>query len=129
MLTQPADCVVGKVFAQMIIVVATGGGGMPDVGRVAHKLRFPLRCFAAEKAVEILEAITRRPVIERSGGTRLLGRGIMPLPPSSGAVPVILENLGDGGAALRHNAHITIPIVCQLADLTVADTMGVATCQ
>ena len=53
----------------------------------------------------------------------------MPFPPGSGAIAVVLEHLGDGGAALRHDARVSIPIVRQLADLTVADTMGIATRQ
>ena len=102
---------------------------MFDVSRIADELRFVLRRFAAEKAVEILEAVTGGPIIEGTGGGGVLGSGIMPLAPSGGAEAVVFEYLGDGGAALRDDAQVSVPIIRQLADLAVADAMMIATRQ
>jgi hypothetical protein len=125
--TQPADRVAGKVFAQMIIIVATRSMMMFDVGGISDELRFVLGRFPREKAVEVLETVAGGPVIEGTGGGGLLGRGIVPLPPRSGAVAVVLKHLGDGGAALRDDAQVSIPVIRQLTDLTVTDTVVVAT--
>ena len=102
---------------------------MFDVGCIPDELRFPLRCFAAQKAVEILKAVAGRPPIEWTGGSGFFGRRVVPLPPSSGAVAVVFEYLGDRGAALGDGARVSLPIVRQLPDLTVADTMGITSGQ
>jgi len=51
----------------------------------------------------------------------------VPLPPGSGAVPEVLKHLGDRGAALRDDAGVAIPVIRQFPDLTVADTVVIAT--
>src|SRR5581483_10617159 len=111
------------------VIVATRSVGMFDVSRIADELRFVLRRFAAEKAVEILEAVTRGPIIEGTGGGSVLGRGVMPLAPSGGAVAVVFEYLGGGGTALGDDAQVSVPIIRQLADLPVANAMMIATRQ
>ena len=83
--------------------------------------------LAGEKPVKILEANPGGPVNERTGSGRLIWRCIVPLSPGGGAVPVVLEHLGDRGAALRDDARVAIPIICQFPDLTIADTMMIAT--
>ena len=100
---------------------------MFDIRRIADELRFPLRCFAGKKPVKILEANLGGPVNKRAGSGRLIWRCIVPLPPGSGAVPVVLKHLGDRGAALRDDARVAIPIIRQFPDLTVADTVVIAT--
>ena len=124
-LTQPADRIIGEVFAQMIIIVATGSVGVLHVGRISDELRFVLRRFTAEETVEILEAVADGPGIERTGGGGLLGGCIVPLPPSRGAIAVVLEHLGDRGAALRDDAHVSIPVIRQLGDLAAGDAVMV----
>ena len=102
---------------------------MFDIRCISDELRFPLRCFAGEKPVKILEANPGGPVNERAGSGRLIWRCIVPLPPGSGAVPVILKHLGNRGATLGDDAGVPISIIRQLTDLTVADTVVIATRQ
>ena len=105
MFTHPADCVVGEVFAEMMVVVTTRDVGMFNVGGISDELRFVLRDFTSEKAGEILEAIARGPIIEGTGCGCVLGRCVVPFPPSSGAVALVIQHLGDGGAALGDDTH------------------------
>src|SRR4029077_13833917 len=103
----------------MIVVMLARRARMFDVGLISDELWFPLRRFAAEKAVKVLEAVAGGPVIEGTGGSSWLGRRIVPLPPSSGAVPIVFEYLRNGGAALGDNAQVSVPIIRQLANLAV----------
>ena len=125
-LAQPDDRVVSEVLAQMVVVVAARGVGMFDVGRVAHQARLILRRLPGQKAVEVFEAVAGGPVIERAGGGRLFGRRVVPLAPRAGVIAVVLEHLGDGGAALWYGAHVAIPVIGKLGDLTAGDAVMVA---
>ena len=124
-LAQPVDRVVGEVFAQVVALVPASCGGS-DAGGVAHQARLVLRRFAGEEAVEVLEAVAGRPVVERAGGGRLLGGRVVPLAERRGAVAVVLQHLGHSGAALRDDAGVAVPVVGQLGDLPVADAVMVA---
>ena len=66
---------------------------MFDVGRISDELRFVLRRFTADEAVEILEAVAGRPGIEGTGGGCLFSRRIVLLSPSRSAIAVVLEHL------------------------------------
>ena len=50
----------------------------------------------------------------------------MPLAPGARAVAVVLKHLGDESAAPRNTARVTIPIVCQLRNLSVADPVMIS---
>jgi hypothetical protein len=91
-LVQPADCVVRKVFAEVVALLH--GLGRLDVGRVADQVRLVLRRLAAQKAVGVLEAEVRGPVLERAGGSSFLGWRVVPLAPGGRGVTVILKHLG-----------------------------------
>ena len=126
MLAQPDDRIVSQVLAQMVVVVAARGVGMFDVGRVAHEARLVLRRLPGQKAVEVLESVAGGPVIERAGGGCLFGRRVVPLAPRAGVIAVVLEHLGHGGAALGDGAHVAVPVIGQLGDLTAGDAVMVA---
>ncbi len=127
MLPQPVDSIVRQVFAQMVTFV--WGLRRFDKGCVPNEARFPLRSFACEKAIEILEAVPGWPIVEGTGSGRLIGRGVMPLPEGRRTVPVVFEHLGYHRAAFRLDAGIAVPIIGKLRDLTGADMMMVAPCQ
>ena len=62
-LPQPGDGVVGEIFAYVIIVMPAGSMRMLNIVGVPNELWLPLRCFAADKPVEVFESITSRPMI------------------------------------------------------------------
>ena len=64
--------------------------------------------------------------MKRARGGRLDRRGVMPLPPRRGRVPVVLEHLSSERAALRDLPGISIPIVRELRDLPVTDPVMIA---
>ena len=74
MFLQPANGVIGEVFGD---VIARCIGRFDDVG-VLDQARFPLAGFAGQEAVEILEAITRRPLVLRPHRRRLVSRRVVP---------------------------------------------------
>ena len=121
---QPADGVVGQVFAQ--VVALFGRPGRQNLSRIPHQVRLVMRGLARKKAVEVFESQSRRPVLEWAGDGRLLGRSIVPLAPGARAVAVVLEHLGDEGATPRYAARVAVPVVCHLRNLTVADPVMIA---
>ena len=67
-----------------------------DGCRVAEQIRLPLAGVATDKAVEIIEAHSVRPLIERPGLARLVrGRVVVLAEPRSG-VPVLLQDCTNG---------------------------------
>ena len=68
-LAQPVDRVIGQVFGQVVRVVLR----RLDRGQVLVQARLPLRGLAGDEAVEVIEAVPRRPAIERSHRGRLAG--------------------------------------------------------
>ena len=121
---QPVDRVVGQILRQVIALL--GGLRRRHDRGVAHQMGLVLGGLPREKPVEILEPQPGRPVFERAGRRGLLGRGVMPLAPRAGAVPVVLEHLGHQRAAARNLPGIAVPVVGQLGDLTVADLVMIA---
>ncbi len=127
MLPQPINRIVRQVFAQMVTFL--GRLRRLDERCVPNEAWFPLRSFACEKPIEILEAVPGWPIVEGTGSGRLIGRGVMPLPEGRRAVPVVFEHLGYHRAAFRLDARIAVPIIGKLRDLTGADMVMVAPCQ
>ena len=116
---QPLDGVLGDVLGEVIALAVQ----LVRVHRrrVAHQVRLVLRRFAGEEAVEVLEPVAGRPVVERPLGGGLLGRRVVPLAPGPGVVAVVLEHLGHGRRGLRDGAAEAVPVVGELGDLAVAD--------
>ena len=97
-----------------------------DRGGVARQGRFILRGFAGEEAVEILEAIAGRPIIERPLGRDLLFGRVVPFAPGTGVVAVVLEHFGDRRRRLRDDAAEAVEVVGDRRDLAVADARVIA---
>ena len=95
-------------------------------GGVAHQRRLVLRSLAGQEAVEVLEAVAGRPIVERPlAGDLLLGR-VVPLAPGPGVVAVVLEHFGDRRRGLRDDAAEAVEVVGDRRDLAVADKRVVA---
>ena len=122
MLLQPGDSLVGHVLGEMIFLVVR----RLDGGGVLHEARFPLRGFAGEEAVEILEAVARRPIGERPHRRRLVGGRVVPFAEGGGLVAVILQDLGNRRGSHRHDARVAVPIHRALGDRAAADALMVA---
>src|SRR6266487_6066280 len=67
----------------------------------------PLVGVAADEAIEIFEAQTRRPEIERPGLTGLPVGHIMVLAEPSRVVAIAPQDFSDGAAAFRHQRIVT----------------------
>ena len=124
-LTQPGDRIVRQVLAKMVIIVTAGSVGVLYEGCVSDKARLVLRRFPCEKSVKVLEAVACGPIIKRACGGGVHCRGIVPLAPGPGVISIIVEHLGYGSAAFRDGAHIAVPVVRQLGDLTAGHTVMV----
>ena len=122
---EPADRVRRDVLGEVVALGLLFG----DLGGVAHQSRFVLRGLAGEEAVEVLEAVAGRPVVEGAlAGDLLLGR-VMPLAPGPGVVAVVLEHLGDRRRRLGDDAAEAVEVVGDRRDLAVADAGVVASGQ
>ena len=122
--TQPADGVIRQILAEVVSLVGRFRGS--DDRRVPYQMGLVLRCLTRQEAVEVLEAETRRPVLERACRSRLVGGGVMPLAPRAGAVAVVLQNFGCERTAPRDLTRVAVPVVGQLRDLPAADAVVVA---
>src|SRR5580704_4304408 len=85
--------------------------GLPDPrkyrGVIAIKVGCPLIRFATHEAVEILKAHPRRPLVEWTGSTILIGRGIVVLAKPGGRITVVLQDFANGGAILTYHGIVT----------------------
>ena len=86
------DRLVGHRRGQVPAGIALEG---VDGRRVAEQVRLPLAGVAADEAVEILEAHPDRPLIERPGLARLVGRRVVVLAEPRGRVAVVLQDRAD----------------------------------
>ena len=127
MAMEPADGVVGQVLAEVVALLWALRRG--DDRGVADQVWLELRCLSGEEAVEVLEAVSRRPVVEWSRSRRLQGRGVVPLPKGRGGVAVVLQHLGGQRTALGDFARVAVPVVGQLGNLPISDAMVIATGQ
>jgi hypothetical protein len=120
---QPLDGVLGDVFGEVIALAGCCG----DHGDgVAGQRRLVLRGFAGEEAVEILEAIAGRPVLERPFARDLFFGRVVPLAPGAGVVAVVLEHFGDRRRGLRDDAAEAVEVVGDRRDLAIADAGVIA---
>ena len=58
----PVDRLIGHVGGEVVV----GVGGRLDLGRAVVEQRRPLIGFAADEAIELVEAGVRRPTVERA---------------------------------------------------------------
>ena len=72
-----------------------------DGRRVAEQVRLPLAGVAADEPVEIVEAHTVGPLIERPGLARLIRGRVVVLTEPRGRVPVLLQDGADGALLNR----------------------------
>ncbi len=92
----PGDGPVGEVRAEVV----RGIGRHLDLDRAVVQQGRPLVGLAAEEAVELLEAGTGRPEVERARGARLPQWRQVPLAECGGVVAVEPQDLGEGSDAL-----------------------------
>jgi hypothetical protein len=126
MVLQPADGIVGEVFAQVIVAMTAGGLGRVNYGGVPHQVRFILRSLAGEEAVEVFKAVAGRPIVEWPRSGSLFGGSVVPFAPSAGTVAVILQDLGHHGAGLGLGARVPVPVVSKFRYLAGANALVVA---
>ena len=122
MLLQPGDPLVRHVLGEVILLVVR----RLDGGGVFHEARLPLRGFAGEEAVEVLEAVACGPIGERPHRRRLVGGRVVPFAEGGGLVAVVLQNLGHRRGSLRHDAGVAVPIHRALGDGAAADALMIA---
>ncbi len=120
---QPPDRIVGKIFAQVIALLARAGRS--DVGGVTNQVGLVLRRFAAEKTIEVIEAVASRPAIEGARRGCLFGRRVVPFAPRACGIAVVPKHLRGGRTALGHDPGVPVPVVRHLPDLSGPDTMVV----
>ena len=97
-----------------------------DRRRVAEQVRLPLARVAADKAIEILEAHSVRPLIERPGLARLVRRRVVVLAEPRGRVAVLLQDCADGALVDRDDRVVTRKTRRYFADHPVAHRVMVA---
>ena len=122
MLLQPGDPLVRHVLGEVIFLVVR----RLDGGGVFHEARLPLRGFTGEEAVEVLEAVTRRPIGERPHRRGLVGGRVVPFAEGGGLVAVVLQDLGNRRGSHRHDAGVAVPIHRALGDGAAADALVIA---
>ena len=126
-LLQPADRVVGEVFAEVVALLH--GLWRQDVCRVADQVWLILRGLACEETVEVFEAEACGPVLERAGGGSFLRRRVVPLAPGTCGIAIILQHLCHQCTAPGNAAGIAIPVIRQLRDLPVPYPVMIASGQ
>ncbi len=100
-----------------------------DLVGIFDKAGLPLRRLACKKAVEIIEAMSGRPAIERTHRGGLIGGGVVPFADRRGLVTVIPQDLRHRGGALRNHAGVSVPIDRAFRDRAVADPLMIASGQ
>ncbi len=104
-IVDPGQGLVHHVFGEMIfrIFVRRLHGIV-----VFHEARLPLRCFAGQEAIKIVETISVGPAVLRSHGGGF-GRGrVVPLAESGGAVPVMTQHFGNGRGFFRNDTGVAV---------------------
>ena len=119
---QPRQGLIGHVFGQVILLAVRRF----DRVEVLVQPGFPLRGFAGEEAVEVVEPVAGRPAVERAHRGGLIGGRVVPLAERRGLVPVVVQRLGDGGGGLRDDAGVAVEVGCPLGDGAVADPVMIA---
>jgi hypothetical protein len=124
---QPTDRIVREILTQVITLLRRLR--WKHDRRVAHQVRFVLRRLTGKEAVEVVKSQPGRPVVERPRRGGRVGRGVVPLAERCGRIPVVVQHLRLQRAAARDPTGVAVPVVRQLGDLAVADSVVVATRQ
>ena len=93
----PVDRLVGHVHGEVVVLHLR----RLDLDRAVIDERIPLVGLAADEAVELVEALVRRPAIERSRHAGLPRGRLVPLAEGAGAVAVEPQHLGQRRDAVR----------------------------
>ena len=112
----PANRLIRHVHREMVALRFRRG----DPGDAVVDQGEPLVCFAADKTVELVEALTCRPPVKGTRYTCLPCRGLMPFSERTGAVPVQPQHLGQGCHAVGN-----LPGVAGKSRRTLHDRAGV----
>ena len=94
--------------------------------RVLEQARLVLRSLARHEAIEIVEAVARRPTIERPHRGRFGRRRVVPFAERRGLVAVVAQHLRDRRRALRDDAGVAVEIERALRDRARADMLMIA---
>src|SRR4029079_14296342 len=90
-----ADRLVRQVGGEVVARLPNPGSYL---GRVLKQIRRPLIGLAAHEAVEIIEAHTARPLVERPGRAVLIAWRVVVLAEPGRGVAVLFQDRTDGGA-------------------------------
>ena len=127
LLANPRDAFVGKVDRELITLV--GALGRVHGRRVADQRRVELIRLTADEAVEVIEALIRRPVVERTRRARLIVGNVVILSEPRARVAVLLEQFRDGCASFRDDATVAGEAGGHLLDDAGRDRVMVASRQ
>ena len=97
LVSDPGDRLVGHVRHEVVLRVV----GQLDGRRAVEQVGRPLVRLAADEPVELVEALVRRPAVERARDPRLPGGRLVPLAEGRRAVAVEAQHLGDRGGRVR----------------------------
>ena len=104
LLANPAHALVGEIAGELIAFLRRLR--RLDRRRVADQRRIELVGLAADEAVEIVESLIGRPVVERTRRARLVIGHIVVLAEPRAGVARLFQKLGEGRAALGNDAAI-----------------------
>src|SRR5262245_9397369 len=104
LLMNPSDTFVRQI-ARELISFFRPFGRLDRIG-VTDQRRIKLISLAGNKAVEVIEALISRPIVEWSSRTGLVVRHVVVLAKPSAGVSVLLEQFGECRAAFRDDAAI-----------------------
>ena len=96
----PGHRLVGHVGHEVVVRVVR----QFDLGDAVVEVRRPLVGLAADEAVELVEALVRRPAVEGTGDAGLPGGGLVPLAERRGAVAVEAQHFRQRGRRIGNLA-------------------------
>ena len=117
----PGEPLVDHVFGQVVFLAVRRF----DRVLVLVQPGLPLRRFAGEEAVEVVEPVAGGPAVERAHRGGLVRGGVVPLPERRGFVAVVVEHLGHGGGRLRDDAGVAVEVGRPLGNGPVTDPVVV----
>ena len=117
----PGEPLVDHVFGQVVFLAVR----RLDRVQVLVQPGFPLRRFAGEEAVEVVEPVAGGPAVKRAHRGGLVRGGVVPFPERRGFVAVVVEHFGQGGGGLRDNAGVAVEVGCPLGNGPVTDPVVV----